>query len=172
MFVDHAAVVEILDKFIQSCPLDRRSCYIRKMASLAQASFFRNVITRTILLQSSAFFFSIAELHLLERTLEFGDIVTQSMKAFLSSDDVKLAQHYLSLCASLVLLNRWKEAARLTQIVSRTNRLSVTYLIFLFRLFVRTKPFWEKNIPLQKHFNEVLCINCLKWMNIVTEFAL
>ncbi|XP_065842131.1 N-lysine methyltransferase SMYD2-like [Oscarella lobularis] len=99
---NHAAVVEILDKFIQSCPLDRRSCYIRKMASLAQASFF--------------------QLHLLERTLEFGDIVTQSMKAFLSSDDVKLAQHYLSLCASLVLLNRWKEAARLTQIAVRSYK--------------------------------------------------
>ena len=87
------------------------------------------------------------------------------MKTFLSSDDVQLAQHYLSLCASLLLLNRGKEAKRLAQIVSRVNRFSLRYSIFLFRLFVRTKPFWAKTIPLQKHLNEVLCINCLKWLN-------
>ena len=64
----------------------------------------------------------LAALDMWKRTLEFGDIVTESMKTFVSSDNMFLAQHYLALCASLLPLERHVDAARLTQMVRVFSR--------------------------------------------------
>ena len=118
--LDHVSAIAIIDEFLKSSPLDRRSCYIREIASLAQASCFGSYTHSSCksLLELDVYLL-FAELNMWERTLEFGEIVTESSKTFLSSDHPTLAQHYLALCTSLRNLGRGKVVMQYMQSVSR-----------------------------------------------------
>ncbi|XP_065842182.1 N-lysine methyltransferase SMYD2-like [Oscarella lobularis] len=128
---NHVSAIAIIDEFLKSSPLDRRSCYIREIASLAQASCF--------------------ELNMWERTLEFGEIVTESSKTFLSSDHPTLAQHYLALCTSLRNLGRGKVVMQYMQSAVRSYEVflgkdhpaTMVYQRHLTSLFCQTEEFQE-----------------------------